>query len=181
MAFTAKQEAFINEYLKCRNATKAAKRAGYSERNAGAQGHENLKKPDILAEIKRRTAENAMAADEALSILADHARGDMSDFISIKGGLPFIDLDKAAAAGKLHLLKKFKVTDKGVEIELYDAQSALSTILKELHLTAQEPTDRVAVDDSLSDAERASRIAAILDAARTRRDGQSVSDSNEQA
>lgn len=112
-----------------------------------------------------------MSADEALFRLSDMARADMSDFIDIKGGLPFIDLNKAKAAGKLHLLKEFRITDKGNEIKLYDAQSALVQILKEQHLRAGEATE-IVDDASLTDDERATRIATILDSARARRDGQ---------
>jgi phage terminase small subunit len=38
MALTKKQELFINEYLKCFNATKAAKEAGYKETSARQHG-----------------------------------------------------------------------------------------------------------------------------------------------
>lgn len=113
-----------------------------------------------------------MSADEALIRLSNHARGTMEDFVRIKGGLPFVDLTQAAERQQLHLLKKFKVTDKGVEIELYDAQAALVHILKEQHLKAGEATERLEVDDNLSDTERAARIAAILDKGRARRDRQ---------
>lgn len=125
MALTDKQEAFINEYLKCWNATKAAIAAGYSEKTARSIGSENLTKPDILERIESRKKELTMSADEVLIRLSDHGRGDMSDFTNIRNGIPFVDLAKAEQAGKLHLLKKFKVTDKSVEIELYDAQAAL--------------------------------------------------------
>lgn len=56
MALTEKMIRFCNEYLIDLNATQAAIRAGYSEDNAGAQGHENLKKPEIqqFLEIRRR-------------------------------------------------------------------------------------------------------------------------------
>lgn len=47
MALTAKQTAFIREYLVDLNATQAAIRAGYSEKTAGAIGSENLQKPEI--------------------------------------------------------------------------------------------------------------------------------------
>jgi phage terminase small subunit len=51
---TPKQKAFADEYIKCGNATKAARQAGYSEKTAEVIGHENLRKPKILAEIKAR-------------------------------------------------------------------------------------------------------------------------------
>ncbi|MEM8557883.1 MAG: terminase small subunit [Bacteroidota bacterium] len=53
---TARQSRFVLEYLIDGNATQAAIRAGYSARSAHAQGHENLKKPEIAAEITRREA-----------------------------------------------------------------------------------------------------------------------------
>lgn len=142
---TDKQQAFINEYLQCWNAAQAARKAGYSEMTARSIGSENLTKPDIVEEIQRRITEMTMSADEALIRLSDHARADMSDFITIRHGLPFVDLEKASQRGKLHLLKKFRNTDKGVEIELQDVQSALVQVLKEQHLIAGTPTSIVAV------------------------------------
>lgn len=55
-----KQERFCNEYLIDLNATKAAARAGYSEKTARAIGHENLTKPDIqcrMTELQRQRGE----------------------------------------------------------------------------------------------------------------------------
>jgi phage terminase small subunit len=44
---TPKQELFVREFLVDLNATKAAIRAGYSEKTAAAIGWENLRKPEI--------------------------------------------------------------------------------------------------------------------------------------
>jgi phage terminase small subunit len=58
---TAKMERFVQEYLVDFNATQAAVRAGYSKRNAGAIGNENLQKPEIQEAIekeKRRIVED---------------------------------------------------------------------------------------------------------------------------
>lgn len=52
MPLTAKQAAFVREYLVDLNATQAAIRAGYSRHTAGATSHENLKKPEIAAAIE---------------------------------------------------------------------------------------------------------------------------------
>ena len=49
---TAKQRRFVEAYDG--NARKAAIAAGYSEKTAEVIGHENLRKPKILAEIKAR-------------------------------------------------------------------------------------------------------------------------------
>lgn len=50
---TTRQQRFCLEYLIDCNATKAAIRAGYSEKTARSIGQENLTKPDIQAEIQR--------------------------------------------------------------------------------------------------------------------------------
>ena len=48
---TSKQERFVGEFLIDLCATAAAKRAGYSSKTAGQQGHELLKKPEIQTAI----------------------------------------------------------------------------------------------------------------------------------
>ena len=50
---TPKQQRFVTEYLKCGNATEAARRAGYSEKTAFRIGAENLQKPAIARAIER--------------------------------------------------------------------------------------------------------------------------------
>lgn len=54
-----------------------------------------------------------------------------------------IDLVKAEKAGKLHLLKKVKQTDRGLEVELHDAMDALELIGKHHKLF----TDRVSLEN----------------------------------
>lgn len=50
---TLKQQKFCEEYAASGNATQAAIAAGYSKKTAYSIGEENLRKPDIIAEIKR--------------------------------------------------------------------------------------------------------------------------------
>lgn len=134
--FTALQRAFMDFYILEKNGTKAARLAGYKGNDVtlAAVAYENLRKPHIKAEINSRFAQVAMSADEVLARLGDIARIDMAEFVTIKHGIPFLDLEKAEQASKLRLLKKFKTTKQGVEIELYDAQSALETLGKHLGL-----------------------------------------------
>ena len=136
---TNKQQVFISEYLKSFNATASAIAAGYSEKTAYAMGWENLRKPEIKAEIERRLEEVHMGADEALKLMSDIARGDIGDFVNDFGG---VDILRAREAGKTRLIKKIKTKtttingkdeDKEIvqeEIELYDSQTALRDILK---------------------------------------------------
>ncbi len=139
---TRKQQVFIDEYLKCFNGAEAARRAGYSDKTARQTASDLLAEDYISEQIQARLAEVHMSADEALEILAAHARGDIGKFADRLGQL---DLQAAKEAGISRLIKKFKqktVTKIGksdtdedveihdVEIELYDAQSAAEKILK---------------------------------------------------
>lgn len=140
MALSNKQQAFVNEYLVDFNATQAAIRAGYSVKTARQIGSKLLTKVDISTVVQAEIAERSMSADEVLLRLAEHARGDMGDFMAI-GPLGFsLDLNGAKERGITHLIKKVKQKtttflsknesdeDREVtetEIELYDAQAAL--------------------------------------------------------
>ncbi|MFB6473336.1 terminase small subunit [Paenibacillus glucanolyticus] len=56
---TDKQRIFVMEYMRDFNATRAAMAAGYSKKTAYAIGWENLRKPEIQAEIARFKGEKA--------------------------------------------------------------------------------------------------------------------------
>ena len=83
---TPKQQRFIEEYLVDLNATQAAIRAGYKAKTARQAGAENLTKPDIREEIrKRRKAQRKrtrITADKVLRELACIAFSDLRDFAS---------------------------------------------------------------------------------------------------
>src|SRR5690348_12161649 len=66
-ALSPRQRRFVEEYLVDLNATKAAIRAGYSERTARQMAAENLSKPDIQAAI----AEAQDARAQRVQISAD--------------------------------------------------------------------------------------------------------------
>lgn len=137
-----RQKLFIEEYLNCWNATEAARRAGYSR--ARQMGWYNRKHLVIRAAIERRLNERAMAANEVLALLADHARGSLADFLvydSEKGSIR-IHLDKAELRGKLHLIKKITIGKETTNIELHDSQSALVQLARHHRLLS----DREEVD-----------------------------------
>jgi phage terminase small subunit len=142
---TRKQQVFVDEYLRCFNAAEAARRAGYSERSAYSQGWENLRKPEIQALIQSRLDEVHMSADEALKLLADQARGDIGEIMEATTFGYNFDMRRAKEIGFTRKIRKVKqktvtIMGKGedsedteihtIEIELYDAQSALEKILR---------------------------------------------------
>lgn len=148
MTLNSKQELFVEEYLKCFNATKAAKAAGYSEKTAYSIGQRLLKEAEIASRVRARLAEAAMDANEVLYHLAQIARGDMDDLLDVNGNL---DLIKARQFGKTNLIKKVKnrvmsteQTDiSETETEGYDRLKALELIGKHLAMW----TDKVRLDD----------------------------------
>lgn len=144
---TPREQAFISYYLIDPNATQAARLAGYSPKTARQIGYENLTKPHILAEIKSRRATMLdalqMDADEIVTRLTRHARGNLGAFLDEEGRY---DLVTARANGDLDTLKKLKITEtvttendkpvttRKIELELHDVQGALLTLAKRFNL-----------------------------------------------
>lgn len=146
MSLTNKQRAFIEEYLRDFNATQAAIRAGYSKKTAYSQGARLLKNVEVSEVIRARLQELQVSADEALTILAEHARGDLGDFMDIhQMGFNLQLLDDDGNRKNTRVIKKIKQktttfiakkeSDEDrevheIEIELYDAQAATDKILR---------------------------------------------------
>ncbi len=158
---TKRQEVFVSEYLSCFNGAEAARRAGYSEKNARDTASDLLANPDISRRIQARLVEVHMSADEALKLTADIARGDVTEFITSFGAL---DIDALRKSGKGRLIKKIKqrtITKIGknetdgdtevhdTEIEFYDAQAAQRDILK-VHGRFTEKVDVTSGGESLT-------------------------------
>ena len=142
----------MSEYLLGFNATAAYKKAHPSVKDttAASNGWKLLRKAEIQEAIKARLDEVHMGADEALKLLSDIARGDVTEFLTPFGNL---DIDKLRESGKGRLVKKIRqktVTKIGkkeddedtevldTEIELYPADAALRDILK---ISKKLPTD----------------------------------------
>lgn len=87
---SAKQKRFADEYLIDMDITKAAKRAGYSERSAANIGYENLKKPAVREYINRRMKEKeselVASQDEVLRYLTSVMRGEsQAEIVVVEG------------------------------------------------------------------------------------------------
>lgn len=80
---TLKQQRFVDEYIISGNATQAAIKAGYSEKTAAVTATENLRKPNIKAELDRRNAEiqsaKTMDMQEVMERLAAMGRGETTE------------------------------------------------------------------------------------------------------
>lgn len=88
--------------------------------------------------------ERRMSPDEVIARLSDHARGSMRDFLTIDAdGNARVDMKKAEGAGRLHLIRRFRAGERGVEVDLYDAQEALIQLGRHYRLFV----DRVQTED----------------------------------
>lgn len=101
---TPKQKAFADEYLKCGNATEAAKRAGYKDSSARQIGAENLSKPSISAYIAERQKQiddsRIASAAEVQRFYSAVLRGEIKDQFGLEASL-----DTRMAAGR-ELMKR---------------------------------------------------------------------------
>lgn len=117
-ALNPKQRAFVSEYLKDKNATKAAARAGYSAATAGQIGHRLLKNVQIAESIEQAheqqiaqvQAETGITLERTLREIAKGAFFDPRKFFTDGGSLkPITELDDISAAA----LAGFEITEVG--------------------------------------------------------------------
>lgn len=141
-----KHKAFAEHYLKCFNGTQAYllvyPKSSYE--SARSTASELLTKPNVKAYIDDRLSAIQMSADEALALLAEHARGDMGAFMDISSVGYSLDLEAAQKKGMTKLIKEIeqkvvtingKDEDKEIittKIKLHDPQAAAEKILRVL-------------------------------------------------
>ncbi|NLR31383.1 terminase small subunit [Levilactobacillus tujiorum] len=87
---TVKQFKFVEAYIASGNATQAATEAGYSKKTAYKIGTENLKKPQILKALEKRTeeikTERIDSQQEVMEFLSDVRRGKVQETVVTPGG-----------------------------------------------------------------------------------------------
>ncbi|MDP9511383.1 terminase small subunit [Pseudomonas protegens] len=166
MALTAKQQAFVAEYLLDLNATQAAIRAGYAKRGAKDQAWQNMQNPEILAAIKAameaRNKRTQVDADYVLHRLTEIDQMDVLDILdddmSVKplsqwpkvwrqylAGFDLAEMFEGQGKDRsmVGILKKLKWPDKVRNLELLGK-----------HVNVNAFRDQVAVDVSLTLSER---------------------------
>ncbi|WP_161881931.1 terminase small subunit [Deinococcus alpinitundrae] len=111
---TGKQRQFVKYYVQEPNATKAAKKAGYSEETAYSIGSENLRKPEILATIEAGF-EQTMGKHEVRARTAEVAAATVEDFLSIER-VPYTDPVYMDAEDAIDLIQD-KIVYYGEELD----------------------------------------------------------------
>lgn len=143
MALTARQAAFVREYLVDLNATQAAIRAGYSKNRAGEIGYQLLQKTTIQAAIKeemdKRAERTEITADKVLKEFAKLAFFDPRNLFDDKGNpkdITELDENTAAALSGLDVVQEYDpdtgVTSYTKKYKLASKQSALDSLGRHL-------------------------------------------------
>lgn len=135
MALTAKQQAFVIEYLVDLNATQAAIRAGYSKRGAKDQAWQLMQRPDIEAAVAAAMeARNKRAQVDADYVLQRLTAIDQMDLAEIHG-----------EDGKLLPIRQWpiiwrqmvkEVDMKSGKVKFHDKLKALELIGKHVNVNA---------------------------------------------
>ena len=132
-------EAFAAKYIQhncCGARALRALGAKGSVQSLSTQAAQLLKKLEVQAALSAIRKEIAMDAPDVVGRMSDMARASLEDFLNRDGR---VDLAKARRLGKLHLARKVRIetrkADDGSEIvnaqvELYDAQAALKTMME---------------------------------------------------
>jgi phage terminase small subunit len=136
-----KQSIFVREYLIDKNATRAAKAAGYSAKSAHSAGPRLLENVEVGAEIEkglrkqerrleRKAIEIGLTRESWLSELWLIASTDFDDVARVvNSGLEIISTDERAA-GIGRAIKKISCAQSGTSIELHSKMAALALIGK---------------------------------------------------
>ena len=135
MSLNARQQAFIDEYLICLNASEAARKSGYNGKS-NVEGSRLLANANIRAEIDRRQKEKHLDADSVLARMSEMANSDIVTFADVRR---ISDLKNPQYKGRTHVIKKFKskITRDAlgreieeIELELYGADSMLDKMAR---------------------------------------------------
>ncbi len=154
---TAKEAKFIDEYLKCLNASKAAIKAGYKAKNAGSIGWQKLQKTTIqdALQIARQelSAKSGIKPEMVIKAFADIAFSDIADCYDENGYLKPIHEIPAAARQSIagvevdQLYEGFgenrENTGQTKKVKRWDKVKALDSLAKHFGLynadTSQKP------------------------------------------
>jgi len=146
---TARQQRFIEEYLVDVNASQAAIRAGFSEKESRCCGARLLRHPVVGEAVRTAIAERSkrtqITADRVLREYARIAFADIRKFTTGQEGetdlktLAELSDDDAAAVVELTGTPE----GKGVKVKLHDKKRALDAIARHLGLftKGQEPAE----------------------------------------
>lgn len=122
---TDMQRLFCAHYIRCFSPQKAARAAGYSHKYANRIGWALLQKAPVKAEVDRLRAQKLTTAmlsvDDIFDRMLTVATASINDFAKVREGYMSM---KTPDEYDGSLIKKIKMTDTGMSLELHDQQKA---------------------------------------------------------
>lgn len=135
--FTAKQEKFIEEYVRLNNAKQAAIAAGYSKKTAKSQGQRLLTYANVSAAIQARREElrrTTITPEKVMQEYLNLLYANMKNYAAWgPGGVklrPSEELTEEEAAA----IAEVSETQTGVKFKLHDKKAVLDSIARMLGL-----------------------------------------------
>lgn len=134
---TAREAAFVEQYLIHLNGAEAARQAGYRGKNLDTQAFRLLARPRVREAVQEavaaRSKRNEITADRVLQELANIAFGDPRQVLTWGPGrvdfkVPSDELSPADAA----LVSSVGMTQAGVRVKLHDKLAALRLLMGHL-------------------------------------------------
>lgn len=126
---TEQEEAFCYQYFKCKNATQAAMRAGYSSAWAYNAAYNLLKEPKIqkfLKDIRNHACEEIFVDTlDILRMWAKIAFADMNDYVSVSSGGVML---RGSNQTDGQVITEIKEGKDGVTIKMADKMKALDRL-----------------------------------------------------
>ncbi len=169
---TARQAAFVNEYLIDLNATQAAIRAGYSKKTAGQIGERLLRNVEIQRALslrmKKREERTEITQDRVLKEFARLAFFDPRKLFNGDGSpkpICELDDDTAAALAGLDIMEEFAGTGEDrvfigytKKYKIADKKGALDSVARHLGMF----NDKLELTGSIELASRLARAKKVL-------------------
>jgi len=126
---TAKQKAFVQEYLVDLNATQAAIRAGYSEATAMEQGYQLLRKTSVQETLQKamaaREKRTEITQDMVLREMAKIGMVDIKDFLSFRTEKTVVRKDEDTGS---------PVTNYAHVVQMKDSEDIDGSLISEVQL-----------------------------------------------
>jgi phage terminase small subunit len=161
---TARQAAFVDEYVKSGNGRQAAIAAGYSPKNAEVEAARLLTNAKVrtLIEEKRaqRSKQTGIDAAWLLKRLAEEAEADLKDLYEDEGLMVLKPIDKWPLVWRQGLVAGVKHGRYGLELKVSDRARRLELIGKHIGVSAFQENVKVSgLGDLAARLDRATRNA----------------------
>lgn len=155
---TDKQILFCKEYLVDLNATKAAVRAGYSDKTAKTTAHELMSKDEVAEEIQRlfdeRASKCGVTSEQVLKEFVSIGMSNIKDYMDDEFDVKNLSEIPDYKAKAIKSIKKTVIEGEGfnktvIEFQLHDKIAGLNNLGKHLGLFEKDNSQSAPVINNI--------------------------------